>query len=46
MGVRAGENTLLVRGCVPGAKGGYVVIRFARKREAPARELTATPAEE
>jgi large subunit ribosomal protein L3 len=30
--VREGDNLLLVRGAIPGAKGDYVVIREAKKR--------------
>jgi len=29
-----GENLLLIRGTVPGANGGYVMIRFAKKKVA------------
>jgi large subunit ribosomal protein L3 len=31
-GVEAEENLLLVRGGIPGADGGYVIIRFAKKK--------------
>lgn len=30
--VMAGENLLLIRGAIPGAKGDYVIIREAKKR--------------
>lgn len=32
--VMAGENLLLIRGAIPGAKGDYVIIRGAKKRPA------------
>ncbi len=38
---RSEDNVLLVSGAVPGAKGGYVVIRPAKKKEAPERNLKA-----
>ena len=34
--VRAEDNAILVSGAVPGHKGAYVVIRPAKKKEAPA----------
>ena len=34
---RPDDNVILVSGAVPGSKGGYVVIRPAKKKEAPAR---------
>lgn len=34
--VRAEDNVILISGAVPGAKGGYVVVRPAKKKEAPA----------
>jgi large subunit ribosomal protein L3 len=36
---RADDNVILVSGAVPGAKGGYVVIRPAKKKEGPVRDL-------
>lgn len=38
---RAEDNVILVSGAVPGAKGGYVVIRPAKKKDAPAQNLKA-----
>lgn len=35
---RAEDGVILVSGAVPGAKGGYVVIRPAKKKEAPSAE--------
>ena len=34
--VDAARNLVLVRGAVPGAKGGYVLVRDAIKRARPA----------
>lgn len=34
--VRPEDNVILVSGAVPGHKGGYVVVRPAKKKEAPA----------
>ncbi len=34
---RSEDNVLLVSGAVPGAKGGYVVIRPAKKKDAPTK---------
>jgi large subunit ribosomal protein L3 len=44
---RAEDNVLLVSGSVPGARGGYIVIRPAIKKEGPVRDLKAkgAPAE-
>lgn len=45
---RSEDKVLLVSGAVPGAKGGYVVIRPAKKKEGPVRDLktgAAAPAE-
>jgi large subunit ribosomal protein L3 len=36
---RPADNVILVSGAVPGAKGGYVVIRPAKKKEGPVRDL-------
>ena len=55
--VRAEDNVLLISGAVPGAKGGYVIIRpaikheqpvqdFSKKEEEPAPEPEEVPAEE
>ncbi len=41
---REEDNVLLVSGSVPGAKGGYIVIRPAIKKEGPARDLRAKDA--
>lgn len=38
---RAEDNVILVSGAVPGAKGGYVVIRPAIKHEAPVQTFEA-----
>src|SRR5690606_25983673 len=38
---RSEDNVLLVSGAVPGAKGGYVVIRPAKKKEAPEKNVQA-----
>ncbi len=38
---RAEDNVILVSGAVPGAKGGYVIIRPAKKKEGPAQDLKA-----
>jgi len=38
---RPDDNVLLISGAVPGAKGGYVVVRPAVKKEAPAQDLKA-----
>ncbi len=38
---RPEDNVILVSGAVPGAKGGYVVIRPAKKKDAPAQNLKA-----
>ena len=38
---RPDDNVILVSGAVPGAKGGYVVIRPAKKKEAPVQNLKA-----
>lgn len=46
---RPADNVILVSGAVPGAKGGYVVIRPAKKKEGPVRDLktgAAAPAAE
>jgi len=42
---RPEDNVLLVSGAVPGSKGGYVVIRPAKKRDGPVQDLTAKEAE-
>lgn len=41
---RPEDKVLLVSGAVPGSKGGYVVIRPAKKKEAPVRDLSADAA--
>ncbi|MEX2581116.1 MAG: 50S ribosomal protein L3 [Verrucomicrobiales bacterium] len=41
---RAEDNVLLISGAVPGANGGYVVIRPAVKKEAPVQNLKAKEA--
>ena len=41
---RAEDGVLLVSGAVPGSKGGYVVIRPAKKKEGPVRDLKAKEA--
>ena len=41
---REEDNVLLVSGSVPGAKGGYIVIRPAIKKEGPVRDLKAKDA--
>jgi len=38
---RPEDKVILISGAVPGAKGGYVVIRPAKKKEAPVRNLKA-----
>lgn len=38
---RPDDNVILVSGAVPGAKGGYVVIRPAKKKDAPAQNSNA-----
>jgi len=38
--VRAEDNVLLISGAVPGAKGGYVIIRPAIKREQPVQDFS------
>ncbi len=38
---RAEDQVLLVSGAVPGSKGGYVVIRPAKKKEGPVQNLKA-----
>jgi large subunit ribosomal protein L3 len=46
---RPEDNVILVSGAVPGARGGYVVIRPAKKNEGPAQDFKAkdpAPAEE
>jgi large subunit ribosomal protein L3 len=41
------ENTLLVRGAVPGANGSYVVVKYAKKKTlAPREEAPETKKEE
>lgn len=40
----AENNLLLVKGAVPGAKNGYLVIRKAKKKTAKAKKETAKPA--
>ncbi|MDF1751751.1 MAG: 50S ribosomal protein L3 [Verrucomicrobiales bacterium] len=37
---REDDNVILVSGAVPGAKGGYVVIRPAVKKDCPPQDLT------
>ncbi len=39
--IRPEDNVILVSGAVPGAKGGYVVIRPSKKKEAPVRDFKA-----
>lgn len=36
---RPEDNVILVSGAVPGAKGGYVIIRPSKKKEGPAQNL-------
>ena len=45
---RAEDKVLLISGAVPGAKGGYVIIRPAKKKDGPVQDLKAKekPAEE
>lgn len=38
---RPDDNVILVSGAVPGANGGYVVIRPAKKKEGPVQNLKA-----
>ena len=38
------DNVLLISGAVPGSKGGYVVIRPAKKKEGPVQDLKAKEA--
>jgi len=38
---RPDDNVILVSGAVPGAIGGYVVIRPAKKKEGPVRDFKA-----
>jgi ribosomal protein L3 len=38
---RPEDNVILVSGAVPGAKGGYVVIRPSKKKEGPIQNLKA-----
>lgn len=38
---RPEDNVILVSGAVPGARGGYVVIRPAKKKEGPAQDFKA-----
>ena len=40
------DNVLLISGAVPGSKGGYVVIRPAKKKEGPVQDLKAKEAKE
>lgn len=42
---RKEDNVILVSGAVPGARGGYVVIRPAVKKERPVQDLTPKPSE-
>lgn len=42
--VREEDNVILISGAVPGAKGGYVVIRPAIKKENPAQDFSAKAA--
>lgn len=39
---RPEDNVILVSGAVPGAKGGYVIIRPAKKKEGPAQNLKSS----
>ena len=41
---RPEDNVLLISGAVPGSKGGYVVIRPAKKKEGPIQDLKAKEA--
>ena len=41
---REEDNVLLISGAVPGSKGGYVVIRPAKKKEGPVQDLKAKEA--
>lgn len=45
---RPEDNVILISGAIPGAKGGYVIIRPAKKKEGPAQDLKARekPAQE
>lgn len=38
------DNVLLISGAVPGSKGGYVVIRPAKKKEGPVQDFKAKEA--
>ncbi|MCB1078913.1 MAG: 50S ribosomal protein L3 [Verrucomicrobiae bacterium] len=38
---RAEDNVILISGAVPGAKGSYVIIRPAKKKEGPVQDLKA-----
>jgi large subunit ribosomal protein L3 len=38
--IRPDDNVILISGAVPGAKGGYVVIRPAIKHEAPVQDFS------
>ena len=40
------DSVLLISGAVPGSKGGYVVIRPAKKKEGPVQDLKAKEAKE
>jgi len=44
--VLADDNAILIRGAVPGPNGGYVTVRHACKKPAPALPTKAAPAEE
>jgi large subunit ribosomal protein L3 len=41
---RSEDNVILVSGAVPGARGGYLVIRPSKKKEGPVRDLSAKAA--
>ena len=43
--VNAEENTLVVKGAVPGANGSYVVVRYAKKKILSPRQVSAEKAE-
>ena len=42
--VDAENNSLLVKGAVPGHKNGYVIVKMAKKKKAkPAQDASAQP---
>jgi large subunit ribosomal protein L3 len=44
--VRPEDNVILISGAVPGHKGGYVVVRPAKKKAAPVPAETSPAASE